>query len=154
MIDAFLLAWFTHLTTKILADLQYHLFGPDAMIEMFENKPVDDNKNENEMNGKDDNNSEISENKPASNKIKDHRRRRRRLFIISDSEGSDLSENENDLNGNDSESEESLSELSLSDDDSDEDLLIEESEPLISGKFQKVFMGTLGKTGLNFSLKK
>ena len=63
MIDAFLLAWFTHITTKILADLQYHLFGPDAMIEIFENKPVDDNKNENEMNGKDENNSEISENK-------------------------------------------------------------------------------------------
>ena len=36
MIDAFLLAWFTHLTTKILADLQYHLFGPDAMMKLFE----------------------------------------------------------------------------------------------------------------------
>jgi hypothetical protein len=35
MINAFLLAWFTHLTTKILMDLQLNLFGPDAMMQIF-----------------------------------------------------------------------------------------------------------------------
>merc|ERR1711874_276141 len=32
MINAFLLAWLTHLTTKILADMHSNLFGPDAVM--------------------------------------------------------------------------------------------------------------------------
>lgn len=91
MIDAFLLAWFTHITTKILADLQYHLFGPDAMMEIFENKAENNNSNSNdnkdgstqieEMNGK------ATPEKLEKSKKKDHRRRRTRHLFISDSEG-------------------------------------------------------------------
>ena len=39
MINAFLLAWLTHLTTKILADLHSNLYGPDAVMEIFEATP-------------------------------------------------------------------------------------------------------------------
>ena len=91
MIDAFLLAWFTHITTKILADLQYHLFGPDAMMEIFENKAENNNSNSNdnkdgsiqieEVNGK------ATPEKLEKSKKKDHRRRRTRHLFISDSEG-------------------------------------------------------------------
>ena len=91
MIDAFLLAWFTHITTKILADLQYHLFGPDAMMKIFENKAENNNSNSNdnkdrstqieEMNGK------ATPEKLEKSKKKDHRRRRTRHLFISDSEG-------------------------------------------------------------------
>ena len=42
MINAFLLAWLTHLTTKILADLHSNLFGPDAVMEIFEATPSPD----------------------------------------------------------------------------------------------------------------
>ena len=91
MIDAFLLAWFTHITTKILADLQYHLFGPDAMMKIFENKAENNNSNSNdnkdgsiqmeEVNGK------VTPEKLEKSKKKDHRRRRTRHLFISDSEG-------------------------------------------------------------------
>ena len=91
MIDAFLLAWFTHITTKILADLQYHLFGPDAMMKIFENKAENNNSNSNdnkdgsiqieEVNGK------ATPEKLEKSKKKDHRRRRTRHLFISDSEG-------------------------------------------------------------------
>ena len=39
MINAFLLAWLTHLTTKILADLHSSLFGPETVMEIFETTP-------------------------------------------------------------------------------------------------------------------
>ena len=92
MIDAFLLAWFTHLTTKILADLQYHLFGPDAMMEIFEAK-TNKLENGNEMkNGNTEDASEANNHKEDKPKKKDHLRRRTRRLFISDSEGSDLSE--------------------------------------------------------------
>ena len=88
MIDAFLLAWFTHITTKILADLQYHLFGPDAMMKIFENKAENNNSNSKdgsiqieEVNGK------ATPEKLEKSKKKDHRRRRTRHLFISDSEG-------------------------------------------------------------------
>ena len=88
MIDAFLLAWFTHITTKILADLQYHLFGPDAMMKIFENKAENNNSNSKdgsiqieEVNGK------ATPDKLEKSKKKDHRRRRTRHLFISDSEG-------------------------------------------------------------------
>ena len=91
MIDAFLLAWFTHITTKILADLQYHLFGPDAMMKIFENKA--ENNSNNNSNDKDGNtpieevNGKTTPEKLEKSKKKDHRRRRTRHLFISDSEG-------------------------------------------------------------------
>ena len=53
MINAFLLAWFTHLTTKILADLHFHLFGPEAVMELFEEKKTEKNGVEEITNGHD-----------------------------------------------------------------------------------------------------
>ena len=91
MIDAFLLAWFTHITTKILADLQYHLFGPDAMMKIFENK--ENNTTNNISNDKDGTtpieevNGKTTPEKLEKSKKKDHRRRRTRHLFISDSEG-------------------------------------------------------------------
>ena len=91
MIDAFLLAWFTHITTKILADLQYHLFGPDAMMKIFENK--ENNTTNNISNDKDvttpieEVNGKTTPEKLEKSKKKDHRRRRTRHLFISDSEG-------------------------------------------------------------------
>merc|ERR1712083_739534 len=49
MINAFLLAWLTHLTTKILADMYSNLFGPDAVMDIFEqvsDQGADDKKDE------------------------------------------------------------------------------------------------------------
>ena len=40
MINAFLLAWLTHLTTKILADVHFKLFGSESVMELFEDKEV------------------------------------------------------------------------------------------------------------------
>ena len=52
MINAFLLAWLSHLTTKILADLKFHLFGPDAVMEIFNPpKPEKEVTSENNRNG-------------------------------------------------------------------------------------------------------
>ena len=149
MIDAFLLAWFTHLTTKILADLQYHLFGPDAMMEIFEAK-INKLENGNEMkNGNTEDASEANNHKEDKPKKKDHLRRRTRRLFISDSEGSDLSENDSDDdfdNDDDSDTEDDdddeESELVSSETDSEceDDLLIEDSETLISVKTMMVLI--------------
>ncbi len=38
MVRAYLLALFTHFVSKVLADLQFTFFGPEAMMEIFQAK--------------------------------------------------------------------------------------------------------------------
>ena len=47
MVRAYLLALFTHLVSKLLADLQFTFFGPEAMMEIFQPK---EEKEEEEVN--------------------------------------------------------------------------------------------------------
>lgn len=114
MINAFLLAWFSHLTTKILADLHLDLFGPDSLMAIFgEEKNEAEEGAEKKENGHSIENGVENNNKKRSNKA---RRRKRRKRIIQDSADEDDEENQvtdsedsegedNDINGNESESE-------------------------------------------------
>ncbi len=42
MVRAYLLALFTHFVSKLLADLQFTFFGPEAMMEIFQPKKEED----------------------------------------------------------------------------------------------------------------
>lgn len=126
MIDAFLLAWFTHLTTKILADLYFNLFGPDAMSEIFQPK---------EVTKKNDEIIEVVENgKNVKPKKGDLRRRRKKLIHDSDSENeeNDNSNEEDDDDDEDDDDSGSFQFNSDSENDEDLDIVIEETEDIIS----------------------
>ena len=41
MIQAYLFALTTHFVSKLLADLQFSFFGPEAMLKVFQPKEVD-----------------------------------------------------------------------------------------------------------------
>lgn len=126
MINAFLLAWFTHLITKILSDLTFKLFGPDAVLELFEEPEKETEKNEvppEDQNG-------------TKKAKKGHlRRRRRNDDSENDSENdSEYDEDESDLDSNsDFDDDDSDSELIDSDENSDDDsIVIEEESNIIS----------------------
>ena len=46
MVQAYLFALTTHFVSKLLADLQFSFFGPDAMLQIFQPKEVDNVNNE------------------------------------------------------------------------------------------------------------
>ena len=123
MINAFLLAWFTHLTTKILADLTLELFGLDSMLEIFEAKKIEEKLEP-----------KIEENGTKNNK--NHRRRRRRII---DSEDDD-EDNQIIDRDSDSDLDESSDESDFIDDSDDEeisddsDVVIEDEENIISNR--------------------
>lgn len=140
MINAFLLAWFSHLTSKILADLHLDLFGPDSLMDIFATEEPSA-KNE-DQNGHSIENGVENNNKKRNNNKMRRRKRRKRIQDsadeeeededgnqVTDSEGHDSSssDEDNDINGNESESESDMSEF-LDDDDSDSDFVIEESK--------------------------
>ena len=107
MINAFLLAWFTHLITKILSDLTFKLFGPDALLELFEPKTEEKIEVVNEL---DQNGSKKAK--------KGHLRRRRRK---EDSEND--SENDSEYDEDDSDSLEIGAESDSDFDDDDSELI-------------------------------
>ena len=122
MVNAFLLAWFIHLITKILADLTFKLFGPDAMLELFEPPKVEEKGPNEEQNG---------QKKPK----KSHLRRRRRRASGSNENSEDDSENDSEFNDSEeSNEEESDSDNSfVNDSDSDDsDIVIEEESNIIT----------------------
>ena len=141
MINAFLLAWLTHLTTKILADLHSNLFGPDAVMEIFEATPspdelIVDKKDELQ---KDPEADKISTNGHTENNKKAKRgnlRRRRRLDSENDSENDseDDADNSEFVNGDFEDSDSDLEDLEKdpnagsSDEDDENDDFIEDSD--------------------------
>ena len=139
MINAFLLAWLTHLTTKILADLHSNLFGPDAVMEIFEATPspdelIVDKKDELQ---KDPEADKISTNGHTENNKKAKRvgnlRRRRRLDSENDSENDseDDADNSEFVNGDFEDSDSDLEKdpnAGSSDEDDENDDFIEDSD--------------------------
>ena len=53
MVQAYLFALFTHFVSKLLADLQFSFFGPEAMVEIFEQKELKEKTENNIENGSD-----------------------------------------------------------------------------------------------------
>ncbi len=119
---AYLVALFTNITTKILADLTLELYGPEALIKAFEDNPEPEE--ENDLDAERDKKSEGTPTKQS--KKKGDRRRRR---IMNGRAGSDSSvgeEVDSDESAQDSSDEEDLSETeSESENDDDENGLLE-----------------------------
>ena len=128
MINAFLLAWFTHLITKILSDITFKLFGPEAVLELFESKTESVKENDN---------AEKDEGQVKKGK-KGHLRRRRRKSGNSENDSENDSEHGSDSNSDDdidSDSDESeFDENEDSDwsDSDDSDIVIEEESNIVS----------------------
>ena len=49
MVQAYLFALFAHFVSKLLADLQFTFFGPEAMAEIFQPKEIEEKKVEEEI---------------------------------------------------------------------------------------------------------
>jgi len=158
MINAFLLAWLTHLTTKILADLHSNLFGPDAVMEIFEATPspdelIVDKKDELQKDPETDKTNGHTENNKKFKRVGNLRRRRRldsendsendseddadsSEFVNGDFEDSD-SDLEKDPNAGSSDEDDKNDDFIEDSDDystDDDDIVIEDSKDIITVK--------------------
>ena len=61
MVQAYLFALFTHFVSKLLADLQFTFFGPEAMVEIFKQKEVEEKTENNIENGSANNVEKVNE---------------------------------------------------------------------------------------------
>ena len=137
MINAFLLAWLTHLTTKILADLHSNLFGPDAVMEIFEATPspdelIVDKKDELQKDPETDKTNGHTENNKKFKRV-GNLRRRRRLDSENDSENDseDDADSSEFVNGDFEDSDSDLEKdpnAGSSDEDDENDNFIEDSD--------------------------